>query len=474
MHMRNANIVKSDRGQTIVIFALILPILILFAGLAIDVGLLYVTRAKLSTSVDAACLTGMKNLTLGQTTAGQLATNMFQANFGPNPPTPTVTFPLDASNNQQVRVTATANVHTLFMQYLSQWASVPVGATAVSTRGKLIMSLVLDRSGSMISDGGQAALQAAVPQFVANFSDTLDEVALMSFSSNARIDFPIGYTFKTPITNAVSGMHFDGGTFGTGAGTQPLLDNAIGAPLSLAKFQNDSVPIQPGQNVVRVVVYFTDGLMNAVQDKIHCGGVGNPNLTLINYGGYDSGSTVSFLDPTCSPANSSGTSCTNESGHVSILDTCASGCPSGFKYDYPAGDICKNAGGTVVTTFTPQQPGNCPDGSGPPPCSFNRTNVTSEAQYRAIQTGIALRTDAPVPTYVYTIGLSTGVTTGGKALLATLANDPDTTTWGGTYITGQPAGKFFYIPTCPGTDCTTQLRTAFQTIAARILLRLTQ
>ena len=87
--MRNANIVKSDRGQTIVIFALILPILILFAGLAIDVGLLYVTKAKLTTSVDAACLTGMKNLTLGQTTAGQLATNMFQANFGPNPPAPT-------------------------------------------------------------------------------------------------------------------------------------------------------------------------------------------------------------------------------------------------------------------------------------------------------------------------------------------------------------------------------------------------
>src|ERR1039457_647220 len=177
--MRNANIVKSDRGQTIVIFALILPILILFAGLAIDVGLLYVTKAKLTTSVDAACLTGMKNLTLGQTTAGQLATNMFQANFGANPPTPGVTFPVDTHGNQQVKVTATANVHTLFMQYLTQWASVPVGATAVATRGKLLMSLVLDRSGSMISDGGQAALQAAVPQFVANFSNLLDEVALI-------------------------------------------------------------------------------------------------------------------------------------------------------------------------------------------------------------------------------------------------------------------------------------------------------
>src|ERR1022692_3637937 len=190
--MRNANIVKSDRGQTIVIFALILPILILFAGLAIDVGLLYVTKAKLTTSVDAACLTGMKNLTLGQTTAGQLATNMFQANFGPNPPTPTVTFPTDTSGNQQVKVTATANVRTLFMQYLTQWASVPVGATAVATRGKLVMSVVLDRSGSMSpsNDNGGPALQYAVPLFISDFSNTLDEVAMISFSDNATVDFP--------------------------------------------------------------------------------------------------------------------------------------------------------------------------------------------------------------------------------------------------------------------------------------------
>jgi Flp pilus assembly protein TadG len=471
MHMRNANLVKNDRGQTIIIFALIMPVLILFTGLALDAGLLYVTKAKLSTSVDAACLTGMKNLALTQPVAATLATDMFNANFGANPPIPIVTFPLDAYGDQQVKVTATASVNTLFMRYLSQWRTVPVSAIAVSTRGKLVMSIVLDRSGSMITDGGQAALQAAVPEFVSNFDDAKDEVAAISFSSNARIDFPIAYTFKTAITTAVSSMHFDGGTFGTGAGTQPLLDNAIGAPLSLAKLQNDSVVIQPNQNVVRVVVYFTDGLMNAVQDKIHCGGVGNPNLTLINYGGSDSGSDVAFLDPTCSPANSAGSSCTNEPGE-SIWNWCTSGCPTGFPYD-AAGDICKNAAGAVVTTFTPQQPGTCKDGSAPP-CQFTRVNVTSEAQYRAIQTGIALRTDAPVPTYVYTIGLSNGVTAGGKALLATIANDPDTTTWGGTFITDQPAGKFFYIPLCPGPDCTTQLRTAFQTIAAKILLRLTQ
>src|ERR1017187_9338078 len=172
MHMRNANLVKNDRGQTIIIFALIMPVLILFTGLALDAGLLYVTKAKLSTAVDAACLTGMKNLTLGQPTAQTLAIDMFNANFGANPPVPTVTFPVDGAGDQQVSVTATASLNTLFMRYLSQWRTVPVSAIAVSTRGKLIMSIVLDRSGSMDLDGGETALKAAVPAFIANFNNS--------------------------------------------------------------------------------------------------------------------------------------------------------------------------------------------------------------------------------------------------------------------------------------------------------------
>src|ERR1035437_8008755 len=150
------------------------------------------------------------------------------------------------------KVTATASVNTLFMRYLSQWRTVPVSATAVSTRGKLIMSIVLDRSGSMITDEGQAALQAAVPEFVSNFDDATDEVAAISFSSNARIDFLIAYNFKTAITTAVSSMHFDGGTFGTGAGSNPVVFTDPNAPpLSMAKLQNDHVPIMPNQNVIR-------------------------------------------------------------------------------------------------------------------------------------------------------------------------------------------------------------------------------
>ena len=449
-NMHNTNFVKSERGQMMSAFAVVMPLLALFAGFSLDTGLLYLTKVKLSNSVDAACMTGMKNLSLGQTTAAALATSMFNANFGANPPTPSVTFPTDASGNQQVEVTATAYVNTLFMEYLSQWTSVPVSATAVSTRGKLVMTLVLDRSGSMSSNGGGAALQYAVPSFISNFSDATDEVAMVSFSENATVDFAMNYTFKAQITSKVGSMSFAGGTFGTGAGTQPVASTSMGPPLSLAQLQNDGVAILPGQNVVKVVVYFTDGLMNTVQDNFHCGGTSNNTLTLINYGGFDSGTQVDTFDPT-SP--------------TTVWDTYSGG-TGGFKYS-TGSSICKDSSGNIVTTFPSQKWGIQK--------SFDQTNtVTPEAEYRAVQTAIAMRTESPVPTYIFSIGMGTGVSSTTQAFLAQLANDPSYTA---TYVTGQPAGLFFYIPSCSGTylaTCKTQLNTAFQTIAAKVLLRLTQ
>ena len=304
----------------------------------------------------------------------------------------------------------------------------------------LIMSIVLDRSGSMSTDGGGSALQSAVPTFVNYFNQTTDEVALVSFSSNATVDFPINYNFITPISNAVAALRFVGGTFGTGAGTQPILSNTVGAPLSLAQLQNDSVVIPPGQNALKVVVYFTDGLMNTIQDNFHCGGINNNNLTLLNYGGFDSGTTVDIFDPT-SP--------------TTVFATYSGG--NGFAYD-SQGDICRNAQGQNVTTFPSQQYGTQQ--------TLTRANVTAEAQYRAIQTAISLRTENPIPTFIYTLGLGNSVSLTTQALLGQLANDP---AYPATYINSQPAGEFFYIPDCPSSACTAELNLAFQTIASKLL-----
>ena len=467
--MLNATVVRKDRGQVLVVFALVLPILILFAGLAIDAGVLYVTKAKLSAAVDAATLTGMKTLTQGQATASTLALDMFDANYGANPPTPTITFPTDQYGDQQVEVTATANVNTYFMRYLPQWKTVAVGDTAIATRGKLDMAIVLDRSGSMCGgtvsctyngsdfgpgDDGWEALQAAVPQFVDLFDNSSDEVSLISFSSNAVINFPIATGFQTPITNDINGMLVYGGTFGTGNGgswsTLNSTTQTIGPPLSLADMEINQVTAQPGQNLIRVMVYFTDGLMNASQDYFHCGGKANNTLSLINYGGTDSGTGVFFFDPT---------SATNQFG------SCNDGCSTGFPYDSKA-DACTDANGNAVETFLSQQTGK--------QTAFTRANVTAETQYRAIQTAIAMRTESPLPIYIYTVGLGSSVSATTQAFLAQLANDPS---YPSTFINTQPAGEFFYINDCPSTPtsiCTNSVRQVFNTIAAKVLLRLTE
>ena len=66
-------VAKEDLGQVLLLLAIVLPVLLLFAALAIDGGMAYIAKANLSKAVDAACLTGMKNLWQGETTAKSLA-----------------------------------------------------------------------------------------------------------------------------------------------------------------------------------------------------------------------------------------------------------------------------------------------------------------------------------------------------------------------------------------------------------------
>ena len=411
---------RDERGQITLLLAISLTILLLFMALAIDVGLAYVTKAKLSKAVDAACLTAMRNLAQGQTKAGKLALNSFNANYPASgldavSPSITVGFTTDAYGQTLVNVSATATTRTFFMRILPQFQTFSVSDSAQATRGKLVMSLILDRSGSMNNNGGAAALPPAVTSFVNYFDNANDEVAMVTFASNATVDVPIGYNFISPITTAVEAMKPGGGTFGLGG-------------ITAAKAQNESVVAQPGQNLVKVAVYFTDGYVNVIQDTFNCG-PGHP--TLYNYGGYDTGTQVDFFDP------GSGTDWGG-------LNT------QGYPPHSPKPDC------TGVTKFTSAIDGTLK--------SFTRTNVTADAKYRSLLVANAMRAEGMV---VYSIGLGNSFD---QAFLQQIANDPASP----SYNPSQPAGLAVFAPNCPSTQCSAELLQVFQTIAAKILLRLTQ
>src|SRR3974390_1094834 len=174
---------KNERGQVVVLLALSMTVVLLCLALAVDVGFAYVTKAKLSKAVDAACLTAMRNLAQGQTTAQTLATNSFNANYGTSsldasPPSFSVGFTTDGNGQTLVTINATATLKTFFLGILPKFKTWQVSDSAQATRGKLVMTMVLDRSGSMTNNGGSTALPPAVTAFVNDFNNSTDEVAM--------------------------------------------------------------------------------------------------------------------------------------------------------------------------------------------------------------------------------------------------------------------------------------------------------
>jgi Flp pilus assembly protein TadG len=271
--LRLANNRKAQRAQIFMLFAISLPVILGFIGLGIDLGFAFVEHANLSKAVDAAALAAMRNLNQGQGQAKVIASSPFNTNYGKglgtdfSPPVLNIVIGTDANNNATVNVNATATINTFFLRILSGFKTLKVSSSAQATRPKLIMSLVLDKSGSMNLNGEAQALPPAVVTFLTYFDDANDQVADVSFASASSVDVPIKMNFVNTITNAVNRMGFGGATYSQGG----LLNGQV---------QINSVAVAPGANVVKVAVFFTGGWANTVQNNLIC-----PPSTSLNFGG---------------------------------------------------------------------------------------------------------------------------------------------------------------------------------------------
>ncbi len=259
------------------------------------------------------------------------------------------------------------------------------------------------------------------------FSNT-DYLAMVSFASDATTDIAMATNNITPISNKVRGWNsgtFDGGTFGPGG-------------VTLAKPQEDNT--NPPGNVVKVVVYFTDGYVNTIQDTLPCVYSSKSHPTLYNFGGFDSGSGANFFVP----------------------QKVSNQYPSGYDLggldgnNYPPTMPPASHDCSPVTRFTSQNGGSQK--------TFTANNIAPEARYRALATGRTMLNEGII---VYSIGLGHSID---QAFLRQIANDPLSS----SYNSSLPEGLAVFAPDCPGSTCTQELTQVFQVIASKILLRLTQ
>jgi Flp pilus assembly protein TadG len=402
---------RAQSGQTLVLFVFFIIVLLLFVGLAVDLGFAYVTKAQLAKALDAAALTGARNI--GDAQVNSIVRSTFAMNYGrPGRDTAAVTPTVQivtVGTQRRLQVAATTTINTFFIRILPNWRTLTVAANAEAIRNRVVMSIILDKSGSMIYNGGCAALPWSTDAFVNLFDDNVDKAALVTFATVPNTPITMRRPFKAPISTAAHSISCDGSTFMQG-GLQQGYDQIL------------TEPVAAGDSVLRVAVFFTDGLANTVQETLTC-----PTSRLMNFGGNapTEGTTIAFSDPT--------TGATLCSGNGSTPDTPVN----------PTGCGCS------ATTF------RAADGSMK---TFTRRNISTEAQNRTLTLANQMRSAGIV---VYTIGLGSNVD---RPFLRNLANSPDAP----NYNNGQPSG----IAVFPATAA--QITGAFQTIASDILGRLTQ
>ncbi|MGC2424784.1 MAG: vWA domain-containing protein [Nitrospirota bacterium] len=251
---------KEQDGQVLVLVALSMVALMAIVGLAIDGGIAYGVKAKLSSAEDAAAIAAAD--ATGDSSGGYAAaiaagTARFYANFPagylkstPSAPTITVQPDTPKAGEIQVTVTASATAPTYFMQVLGL-NQVSATSTAQTVKSTLDMVLVIDNTGSLAPVG--SSVISAAQSFIDKFNPTTDRIGLVNFAEGSNVAVPI-YTVargfdKSAIDSAISSMNFTGSTNYSAAFYQ-------------ARAQLDSIPVS-SQSSRRVIVFFSDGSPNS-------------------------------------------------------------------------------------------------------------------------------------------------------------------------------------------------------------------
>ncbi|MGC1337652.1 MAG: VWA domain-containing protein [Candidatus Binataceae bacterium] len=474
--------IKRQRGQVFILLALLVPILIVFTGIGIDLGLAYVTKSTLSKAVDAAALTAMKNINLGtgslpncSLTSGAAVVGLdtFNVNYKSLPglgatPTPSICFSLDANNNTIVSVSATATINTHFLRAMSiipgvttNYDTLSVNASATAQRNPMIMSLVLDVSYSMEENGGSSALAPAVEAFIADFdpnnNDTIDYASMVTFGTSAVVNVANTQPFKDSIDTAVSKNFWSGGVINYTNSQAGLLDGQT-------QIADQASQVASGENVIKVLVFFTDGWPNMQQDTLTCPAAtkGGPTTTAdLIYCGCDPG------DESLGLCQSTGGEFFNPSSCSTANNSCSaptSGCGSSTQ----VAQLPQNFPDQQTNATEPLVSGanfNIDYCGGQTPASGQA--LASDAMYRAVQVSTNSTTGLlSQGVYVYAIGMGSAITNqpAAQEFLREIANDPSAS----TYNPDLPIGEAVFA------SSSADLTEVFQTIASKILLRLSK
>lgn len=321
---------ERQSGIALILLTLMLmSVLLPMVGLAIDVTMLYVVKAKLQGAVDGAVLAGGRSITGTVTLAAQrtrlqniarqfLDANLPKGYWGASEPTidsqgtvtltdgSTYTCPTNSTcvyqDNRSAKIylslSARVQVPLLFIRTIMNAAThqyyrtSSVGASGQAIRRWVRMVLVLDRSSSM-SGSVCTAMKSASRQFVDLFSEERDQLGLVVFGGSAIVAYP-------PRDPTVANGGGSGPDLSFKPPHSPSIDNFIsqiactsntgtaeGLILAYRELQKNPLPAY-----LNVIVMFTDGMPNGITAVFN--GTSSPSVPSVI---KTPGCTYSSIDP---------------------------------------------------------------------------------------------------------------------------------------------------------------------------------
>jgi Flp pilus assembly protein TadG len=478
---------RHRKGFAVILTTLSLVLLVPMVGLAIDVSMLYMIRAKLSGAVDAAVLAGAQSLANGgdagtqRASAQDAATRFFNANFPSGYwGTTNVTFAppvIDDSttaNYRTVTATASATAPLYFLRVFGTDTTL-VSVSAQAGRRDALVMLVLDRSSSMnYSFQGTTAcaiMKQDAAQFLTYFAPGRDMLGLVVFGSSSFVYAPTT-SFNQPDANGntvaslIGQINCGGNTNTSGAVEQAY--NQIQAINSTTR--------------TNVIVLMTDGRPNGfVGDYTNlrinpgsCDAAGKPLVGVIAQwagGPQVTGTTAGVMSVLNNSASTSNETATANSGGCQFA-----GDLTKLRNDInamPATDYYGNALAGSYSVSNSNFPYNG--------MSADLSKVTSPRQIIVASTnaidneGTKIRTNTVLSPSIYTIALegSDPNDPPDTLMLRKLANDPSMETdpdpTAQTFFQQQKGQTTGYFADAPDPS---QLASAFNSVAMQIVVRL--
>jgi len=165
---------QQESGQSLVLIALMFAILLLFVGLAVDVGFGFARSSQFSRAVDSAAMAGVVDLVPSSSNTAEADIRAWQFLGANGWPTPTLTSfaserSLTASGIPQYTITATWPVETYFLRLIGiQGFPITHGATAAYfTNSEMLTPTAWDagrmRLAAQYISGGEGCAQQGDP-----------------------------------------------------------------------------------------------------------------------------------------------------------------------------------------------------------------------------------------------------------------------------------------------------------------------